>query len=129
MGDRVVRPFVTRLLVALAAAGLVTACCLVEALTYRATPLGTVLLPMAVLIVGAGVAPFVPALGVLAAVVSFPVKVFLVPDSPGIGGTALVTMMVLIAYGGLRLPPRARPRGRSTAAAGAGRRTRSAPSS
>ncbi|WP_433037775.1 sensor histidine kinase [Actinomycetospora sp. CA-053990] len=106
MGDRVMRPFVTRLLVALAAAGLVTACCLVEALTYRATPIGTVLLPMAVLIVGAGVAPFVPALGVLAAVLSFPVQVFLVPDSPGIGGTALVTMMVLIAYGGLRLPPR-----------------------
>ncbi|GAA4760663.1 sensor histidine kinase [Actinomycetospora chibensis] len=119
MGDRAVGPLVTRLLVALAAAALVTACSLVEALTYRAAPLGTVLLPMVVLIVGAGVAPFVPALGVLAAVVSFPVQVFGVPDSPGVGGTALVTMMVLIAYGALRLPPRWSALGAALAALGA----------
>ncbi|WP_433787798.1 sensor histidine kinase [Actinomycetospora sp. CA-101289] len=100
------RPIAVRLLVALAGAGLVTAACLVEALTYRDQALGPVLLPMALLIAGAGVAPFVPALGVVAAVISFPVQVFLVPDSPGIGGTALVTMMVLIAYGARHLRTR-----------------------
>ncbi|MEJ2887162.1 sensor histidine kinase [Actinomycetospora aeridis] len=99
-------PFATRLAMSVGGAALVTAACVVEALTYRQTSLGAVLLPMAVLIAGAAAAPFVPAVGVVAAAVSFPFQVFLVPDSPGIGGTALITMMVLIAYGGLRLRPR-----------------------
>ncbi|GAA4913319.1 signal transduction histidine kinase [Actinomycetospora succinea] len=112
-------PLAVRVAMSVGGAALVTAASLVEALTYREASLGSVLLPMAVLIAGAAAAPFLPAVGVVAAAVSFPFQVFLTPDSPGIGGTALITMMVLIAYGALRLRPRWSALGAAVAGLGA----------
>jgi signal transduction histidine kinase len=114
-----VRPRTVRLLVGLAAGAVVLAGSLVEALTYRGVPPELLVVPLVVLVGGTVVAPFLPAVGVAAAVLSYPSQVLVGARTPGIGGTALITMMVLVGYGARRLPVRWSAPGALLAAAGA----------
>lgn len=99
-------PVPGRLLAGLVAGGLVLAGSLVEAATYRGVAPQVLVLPIALLVLGAALAPLAPAVGVLAAALTFPVQVLLAARTPGIGGTALIAMMALVGWGALRMRPR-----------------------
>lgn len=94
---------VRRLVAGLAGGALVTAGSLIETTTYRGTPPALVVVPLVVLVLGAVLAPLLPVVGLLAAALAFPLQALFVPGVVGIGGTSLVTMMVLVGLGASRL--------------------------
>ncbi|GLZ44312.1 hypothetical protein Acsp06_04970 [Actinomycetospora sp. NBRC 106375] len=114
-------PVPSRLLAGLVAAALVLAASLVEALTYRGAPPQSFVLPLALLVVGAALAPLLPAVGLVVAVIAYPVQLLLDPGSPGVGGTTLIVMMVLVGLAARRLRPRwSAPGAALTALSGSG---------
>ena len=115
---RPVHPHLVRFAAGLAAGAVVLGGCLTETIVYRGVEPQLFALPTAALVVGVVLAPLLPWVGMLGAAASFPLQVLLAPDSPGIGGIALVTMMVLVAYGARRLPTRASAPGAVLAALG-----------
>ncbi|MFC5062625.1 sensor histidine kinase [Actinomycetospora atypica] len=112
------RPHLVRLAAGLVAGAVVFGGCLAETVVYRGVEPGLFALPTAALVVGVVLAPLLPWLGMLGAAASFPLQVLAAPDSPGIGGIALVTMMVLVAHGARRLPTRVSAPGAVLAALG-----------
>jgi signal transduction histidine kinase len=96
-------PALARLGVGLVAGALVLAGCLAETIVYRGVTPGLFVVPTAALVAGVVLAPLVPWLGMVGAAASFPLQVLVAPDTPGIGGIALITMMVLVAHGARRL--------------------------
>lgn len=98
-------PVPTRLLAGVLAAALVLAASLVEALTYRGVEPQLFVLPLVVLVGGTLLAPLEPRVGLLTAAVAYPVQILVAPGTPGIGGTTLITMMVLVGLAGRRLAP------------------------
>ncbi|GAA4803666.1 sensor histidine kinase [Actinomycetospora chlora] len=99
-------PVPTRVLAGLVAAALVLAASLVEALTYRGAPPQAFVVPVVLLVVGAALAPLLPAVGLVAAVLAYPVQLALDPDTPGVGGTTLIVMMAFVGLAARRLRPR-----------------------
>ncbi|GAA4825461.1 hypothetical protein GCM10023201_09860 [Actinomycetospora corticicola] len=75
-----------------------------EAGVYRGVDVAFYLVPVLTLAVGAALAPLLPEAGLPAAAATFPLQALAAPHSPGVGGIALITMMVLVAHGARRLP-------------------------
>lgn len=99
-------PTLTRLGVGVLAGAAVTLGSAAEATVYRDTDAALYLVPTLALAFGALLAPLLPEVGLVAAAATFPLQALAAPDSPGVGGIALITMMVLVAYGARRLPLR-----------------------
>ncbi|MDL5158479.1 sensor histidine kinase [Actinomycetospora termitidis] len=97
-------PALTRLGVGLVAGAVVVLGSAAEAGVYRGVDIAFYLVPVLTLATGALLAPLLPWVGLLAAAATFPLQALAAPDHPGVGGIALITMMVLVAYGARRLP-------------------------
>ncbi|MCD2185545.1 sensor histidine kinase [Actinomycetospora soli] len=89
-----------------------------EATVYRDTDAALYLVPTLALALGALLAPLLPWAGLVAAAATFPLQALAAPASPGVGGIALITMLVLVASGARRLPLRASAPGAALVAVG-----------
>ncbi|WP_433798930.1 sensor histidine kinase [Actinomycetospora sp. CA-084318] len=111
-------PTWTRLGVGVLAGAAVALGSAAEATVYRDTDAALYLVPTLALALGALLAPLLPWAGLLAAAATFPLQALAAPASPGVGGIALITMMVLVASGARRLPLRASGPGAALVAVG-----------
>ena len=103
---RWMHPALMRLGVGLLAGTAVVVGSAAEATVYRNVDVAFYLVPVLALALGALLAPMLPWTGLLAAAVTFPLQALAAPDSPGVGGIALIAMMVLVAHAARRLPLR-----------------------
>lgn len=99
-------PVAVRLGVGLVAAAVVVVGSAAEATVYRDVDAAFYLVPILALAAGALLAPLLPAAGLVAAAATFPLQALAAPQSPGVGGIALIAMLVLVAHGARRLPLR-----------------------
>ncbi|MEJ2869336.1 histidine kinase [Actinomycetospora sp. OC33-EN08] len=111
-------PALARTVVGLLAAAAVAGGSAAEATVYRDVDAALYWVPTLALAAGALLAPFLPWVGLVAAAATFPLQALAAPDHPGVGGIALITMLVLVAQGGRRLPLRVSGPGAAVVAVG-----------